>query len=94
MNPPAGTPFARALMHGLDLGDRGCAFERCVISGPNTEQDDVVVVVDEPGNDRAAAQVDLPRAGTETLIAALTDSRESTVLNRHLRTLSSPARPS
>ena len=84
MKPPAGTLFARALIDGLHLGDRGRRLERRVIAGPDPEQDDVIVVVDEAGHDRAAAQVDLARAGTQTLIAARTDGREPAVLDRDL----------
>ena len=84
MNAPAGTLFARALITACTSAIEAAAFERRVIPGPDAEQDDVVVVVDEAGHDGAAAQVDLARAGAEALIAARADGRESAVLNRDL----------
>jgi hypothetical protein len=51
-----------------------------VIPGSNTEQDDVVVVVDEAGHDRSAAKIDLARARTQPLIAAGADGGEPSIL--------------
>ena len=82
------------LDHRLHLGDRGRAFERRVIPGPDAEQDDVIVVVDEAGHDRAAAQVDFARARTQALIAARSDSREPAILDRDFGRGGSRAHPS
>jgi hypothetical protein len=56
-----------------------------VIAGAYSEQNDVVVVVDETGHDGAAAQIDFSRARTQALIAAGTYSGESAILDRDLR---------
>ena len=84
MNAPAGTLFARALSDRLHLGDRRRALERRVIPGADAEQDDVIVVVDEAGDDGAAAKIDLTRARTQSLIATRTDGGESSILNGDL----------
>jgi hypothetical protein len=45
-----------------DVGDRGRRFEPRIVAGPKAEQHDVVVIVDEPGNDRPPVEVDRARA--------------------------------
>jgi hypothetical protein len=85
MNAPAGTFCARARRDGLDVGNRRRVLERRVVAGADAEQDDVIVVVDEPGDDRASVQVDGACAGAEALpAAARAHRREAPVLDRHL----------
>ena len=82
---PSGRDGLRArLDRRLHLGNRRRRLERRVIAGPDPEQDDVIVVVDEAGNDGAAAQIDFARAGAEPLPAARADGGEPAVLNRDL----------
>ncbi len=51
--------------HRLHLGDRGCVLQPRVVPGTVAEQDDVVVVVDQAGDHRAALHVDHPGAGPD-----------------------------
>ncbi len=52
MNFPAGTRFARALRCGLHIGDGGRGFQARVVAGAQTQQDDVIVIVDQAGDAR------------------------------------------
>jgi len=66
----------------LHVRDRRRGFEARVVAGPQAEQDDVVVVVDEAGHDRPALEIDRPRAWAERA-AALAHRREHAALNRY-----------
>ena len=72
------------LQRGLHVGDGRRGFEPRVVTRPDAEQDDVVVVVDQAGNGGPAAQVDRLRARAQPA-AALADGDERAVLDRHFR---------
>ena len=80
----AGRNRLRARLDGrLHVGDRRRRFESGVVSRPDAEQHDVVVVVDQAGNGGAAAQVDDLGARAQPPAAAA-DAGNDAVLNRHL----------
>ncbi len=70
----------------LDVFDGVGVLERRVMAGPVPHQDDVVVVVDDPGDDGAPLEVD--RLGVPAVAAtvpALADGGEPAVLDEHGR---------
>ena len=74
-----GDPVAR--LHGfhpradrcLNVSDRGRGFEPRVVTGAQTEQQEMVVVVDEPRNGRAPAEIDHLHAGATTRVPIVAD---------------------
>ena len=62
MNAPAGTVFARAEAC-LHVRDRSRGFKPNIMPGPHSQQHDVVVIVDQSRNHRAAPQINDLRAG-------------------------------
>jgi hypothetical protein len=68
----------------LDICDRKRSLEAYIVTRTHAEQHDVVVIVDEAGNHRAAAEVDRAGAGGEALRVNTSDADEAPALNRDL----------
>ena len=80
-------------LHGFDtcadrrlhIGDRGCGLEPRIVARAQTEQKEVIVVVDKPRNGRASAEIDHLHARTAIRVAVVADLRELPVLDRRGR---------
>ena len=73
------------LDRGLHLCDGRRRLETRIKTRTETEQHDVIVVVNEAGNGGPASQIDDLRAPIQPARRALADGLEPAVLNRHLR---------
>ena len=82
MNSPAGTSALRAFSCGDRIRNREDVLERRVPSGPVADKHDVVVRVDNAGNDRLPHQIDRLTLSRRDVIA---DCGEAAVADQHLR---------
>ncbi len=69
----------------LHIGDRGCGLKPRIMAGAQTEQNEVIVVIDKPRNGRAAAEIDHLHAGTAIRVAVVANLHELAVLDRRGR---------
>ena len=93
MNSPAGTPVRARLQRRDRVGNREDVLERRVPPGPVADEDDVVVGVDDAGDDGPAAKVhDAQTAAAPDDVVA--DGGKAAVADQHLRDDAARARPS
>src|SRR5262249_58601680 len=68
-----------------DVRDRGRGLEPRVVARTQTEQHEVIVIVDKARNGRAPAEIDHLHAGAAMGPSLVADRRELPVLDRHGR---------
>ena len=76
-----GDVFGADAQHVLNFGYGGGRFEADVVAGPHAEQDDVIVIIDQAGDDGASFEVDGLGARVELEISRGADCGESAILD-------------
>src|SRR4029079_14895922 len=69
----------------LNVSDRGRGLETRVVAGTQSEQHEVIVVIDEPRNGGAATEINYLHAGTTTRVPIVADRCDFSVLDCHRR---------
>ena len=77
MNSPLGHCPGASLNRGLHFGDGTRGFQAHVMARTQTQQHDVVVIVDQSRHHRAAGKVDGPSAWTQLQIARRARQRQT-----------------